>query len=220
MVKPVAEGSSKGIQNNSVVKTKEELYERIANIIETYNQPALAEEFLTGREFTVAVIGNENPICLPIVEINLDELPAEANKIYSYEAKYLWDTPEKPLKMFTCPAKVPKELKVAIIKNVIEAYKATNCRDWARIDVRLDAKGIPSIIEINPLPGIMPKPEDNSCFPAAARAAGFSYDETVNLPLLFALKRAKLFESNREEYFEKLLKKIEQYKKNECINSG
>jgi D-alanine-D-alanine ligase len=66
------------------------------------------------------------------------------------------------------------------------------CRDWSRIDVRLDKNGIPNIIEINPLPGILPKPEDNSCYPKAARAAGMSYDEMLNCVLDEACKRYKL----------------------------
>ncbi len=53
------------------------------------------------------------------------------------------------------------------------------CRDWCRIDVRLDARGLPNVIELNPLPGILPRPEQNSCFPKAARAAGLSYDRMI-----------------------------------------
>jgi D-alanine-D-alanine ligase len=63
------------------------------------------------------------------------------------------------------------------------------CRDWCRIDVRLDGAGHPHIIELNPLPGILPQPENNSCFPKAARAAGFTYDQLINAVLEIACKR-------------------------------
>jgi D-alanine-D-alanine ligase len=63
------------------------------------------------------------------------------------------------------------------------------CRDWARIDVRLDANGVPNLVEVNPLPGILPDPADNSCLPKAARAAGLSYDELIQAALIHACER-------------------------------
>src|SRR4030067_795276 len=93
-------GSSKGIRNNSIVSDKAELKERVEWIIREYRQPALAEEFLDGREFTVAMVGNGSDLrVLPIVEINYSSLPAGVNPIYSYEAKWIWDTPANPLEI-------------------------------------------------------------------------------------------------------------------------
>ena len=71
----------------------------------------------------------------------------------------------------------------------LEAYRVLGCRDWSRIDVRLDADGQPNVVEVNPLPGILPDPADNSCFPKAARAAGMSYDELIQSCLLHAAAR-------------------------------
>lgn len=87
IVKPLSEGSSKGIRNNSLARDEESLRRQLLWVIETYNQPAIAEEFMSGREFTVGLIGNEEPRVLPMVEILLSKLPREANPIYSYEAK-------------------------------------------------------------------------------------------------------------------------------------
>ena len=72
---------------------------------------------------------------------------------------------------------------------MLRAYRVLGCRDWSRIDVRLDAAGMPNVVEVNPLPGILPNPADNSCFPKAARAAGMSYDELIQACLRHAAER-------------------------------
>ncbi len=193
MVKPCWEGSSKGIFSSSFVKDKNELEREINRVVNEYDQPALIEEFLPGREFTVAVLGNGNTAeALPIVEINFSEFPEDFVPIYSYEAKWILDTKENPLDVFSCPAKVAPELERKIKENVLRAYNVLRCRDWSRIDVRLDKNGEPNIIEINPLPGILPNPEENSCFPKAARTAGLNYTEMINKVLYVAAMRYKL----------------------------
>ena len=158
-----------------------------------YQQPFLIEEFLPGREFTVAILGNNSDTqVLPIVEINLHELPKELAQIYSYEAKWIADTRENPLNIFSCPADVDKVLYSKIEDVALRTYKVLRCRDWSRVDVRLDSAGEPNIIEVNPLPGILPDPKDNSCFPKAARVHGLSYEEMINKVLLTAAKRYNL----------------------------
>lgn len=190
IVKPLYEGSSKGIRNNSIVNDETELRERIKWIITEYNQPALVEEFLDGGEFTVAMLGNDSGLkILPIVEINYSSLPAGMNPIYSYEAKWIWDTPDSPLEIFKCPADIDNRLKDSIEKICRDAFNVLDIKDWCRIDIRLDMKGQPHILELNPLPGILPDPKSNSCFPKAARAAGMGYDGLINAVLETACKR-------------------------------
>ncbi len=190
IIKPVAEGSSKGIFNDSVVFEAAQAKERIAQKLTQYGQAVLVEQFLDGDEFTVAVWGNgEDVEVLPIVAIRYDELPAEAVPIYSYEAKWIWDTPEKPLEIFQCPARIPESLRESIHGLVRHTYHALHIRDWCRVDVRLDRKGIPNILEVNPLPGILPNPEENSCFPKAARSAGYEYVHMLARVVSFASKR-------------------------------
>jgi D-alanine-D-alanine ligase len=190
MVKPVAEGSSKGIFDGNCVRERAALAPKVREILAKYRQPVLAEAFLPGREFTVAVLGNPpKRQVLPVVEINFGELPPGANPIYSYEAKWVWDTPERPLNMFTCPAPLYPPLKAAIEKAVLEACRVLRVRDWCRVDVRLDARGIPNVMELNPLPGILPDPKENSCFPKAAAAAGYSYEEMIHRVVDAALER-------------------------------
>jgi D-alanine-D-alanine ligase len=189
IVKPIHEGSSKGIRNDSVVSNEERLKEKVAYIVKNYDQPALVEEFIDGREFTVGLLGNKNPVVLPIVEITFKGLPKGANKIYSYEAKWIWDIPEKPLDMFQCPAHVPPELSEKIGRVALRVFKILGCRDMCRVDMRVDESGTPYILEVNPLPGMIPDPKAHSCLPEAARAAGFTYDQLICTILYNALER-------------------------------
>ena len=189
-VKPVHEGSSKGITEKNLCRSLQELEQQIDFLLETYRQPVLVEEFLPGDEFTCAILGNgDNATVLPLVGMNFAALPEGALPIYGFEAKWLWDRPENPLEMFFCPAPVTDVKRRAIESVVLRAYRVLGCRDWSRIDVRLDAGGTPNVVEVNPLPGILPNPEDNSCFPTAARAAGLSYDELIQSCLRHAAER-------------------------------
>lgn len=176
IVKPEAEGSSKGIFNDAVVRSDDELQRIVSRTVQQYKQPAIVEKFLTGREFTVAVFGNGEQLeILPIIGMDYSQLPPEANAFYSYEAKWVWDRAEQPLKIFVCPAPIEPALRHEIEAITARTYQVLGIRDWARIDLRLDEQGVPQVIEVNPLPGILPNPEDNSCFPKAARTAGYSY---------------------------------------------
>lgn len=193
MVKPISEGSGKGIFASSFVHNKEELKREIKRITSEYNQSALVEEFLSGREFTVAMLGNNGDVrVLPAIEIRFDKYPAGVKPLYSYEAKWILDTKESDFNVFDCPAKLDTELEKKVNKICLETYRVLKCRDWSRIDLRLDKYGEPSIIEINPLPGIMPDPTENSSFPKAARAAGINYNDMINTVLASAIKRYNL----------------------------
>jgi len=190
IVKPLHEGSSKGVFERSVVHSAEALHEQVREVLEEYQQPALVEQFLDGREFTVAMLGNSEKIdVLPIIEICFDNLPKESMRIYSYEAKWLWDDPNKPVEVFKCPATIPANVAEQIAEVCKRAYRVLRCRDWARIDVRLDSEGVPNVIEVNPLPGVLPNPNEHSCFPMAARAAGMSYNQLINRVLDEAVNR-------------------------------
>ncbi len=193
IVKPISEGSSKGIFSSSFVKNLEELEAEINRVTVEYNQSALIEEFLPGREFTVAILGNGSEAqALPIVEISYTDFPEDFIPIYSYEAKWILDTPDNPLDVFSCPAKISKSLEQKIKQTALNAFQVLRCKDWSRVDIRLDDKNQPNIIEINPLPGILPNPDDNSCYPKAARTAGLNYNDMINQVLYAAAKRHNL----------------------------
>ncbi len=188
--KPIHEGSSKGITERNFCRTIGELAAQTAFLLETYGQPVIVEEYLPGAEFTCAVLGNGHEAkVLPIVGIDFASLPDGALPIYGYEAKWIWDRPERPLHMFDCPAEIDERLSREIERVTLGAYRVLGCRDWSRIDVRLDADGRPNVVEVNPLPGILPDPADNSCFPKAARAAGMCYDDLIQSCLKLAAAR-------------------------------
>jgi D-alanine-D-alanine ligase len=189
-VKPVHEGSSKGVTVRNLVRSRDELVTRVTELLDDYEQPVLVEDYLPGAEFTCAVLGNgPDAHVLPIVGMNFGELPAGVAPIYGFEAKWVWDTPDRPLDIFDCPARIPETLRRAIEAVTLRAYRVLGCRDWSRIDVRLDATGAPNVVEVNPLPGILPDPADNSCLPKAARAAGLSYEMLIQSCLSHAAAR-------------------------------
>jgi len=189
-VKPIHEGSSKGITERNFCRNAEELEEQVLFLLEKYQQPVLVEEYLPGAEFTCAVLGNgDAATVLPLVGMRYAALPAGALPVYGYEAKWLWDRPENPLEIFECPARIDDALRRTIEDTVLATYRVLGCRDWSRVDVRLDAAGIPNVVEVNPLPGILPDPADNSCLPKAARAAGMSYDELIQACARHAAER-------------------------------
>ncbi len=190
IVKPLHEGSSKGIGQRSYCSTWADVENEVVRIVGRYREPAIIERFLGGREFTVAVLGNDGDgRVLPIVELDFGTLPPGARPLYGFEAKWIWDRPENPLEIFHCPARCSSELQRRIEEIAMAAFRSLRCRDWARIDVRCDEEGNPHILEINPVPGVIPDPDANSCYPKAARAAGLSFDELILAVLRAAATR-------------------------------
>lgn len=190
IVKPLHEGSSKGITQRSVCADWKAVEREVARIVDRYGEPAIVERFLDGREFTVAVLGNDGDCrVLPIVELDFQSLPVERHPVYGFEAKWIWDRPEKPLDIFQCPADCEPELQARIDDIATATFRRLGCRDWARIDMRCDEHGAPHVLEVNPLPGVLPDPDANSCYPKAARAAGLSFDEMIISVLRAAARR-------------------------------
>jgi D-alanine-D-alanine ligase len=193
IVKPLHEGSSKGITQRSFCATWPDVEAEIARVVERYNEPAIIERFLSGREFTVAVLGNDGDgRVLPIVELDFGTLPGGVHPLYGFESKWIWDRPERPLQIFRCPARCTLDLQHRIEAIAMAAFRHLRCRDWARIDVRCDEEENPHILEVNPLPGVIPDPAANSCYPKAARAAGLTFDDVIQSVLRAAATRYDL----------------------------
>ncbi len=157
IVKPVAEGSSKGVLSTSVATNEMELRELVSLVLGRYNQGALVEEFLPGREFTVALIGESRPRVLPPMEIvyRTDKIKTPY-PVYSYEYKL---DPRGEIEN-QAPAQMSDALRKDVEQVARDAFSALGCRDFARIDVRLNAEGKACFIECNPLPGLTPKWSD------------------------------------------------------------
>ncbi|NCN39251.1 MAG: D-alanine--D-alanine ligase [Candidatus Aenigmarchaeota archaeon CG_4_10_14_0_8_um_filter_37_24] len=187
-VKPNTEGSSRGITGKSLVNNEKELRETAASIIKKYHQPALVEEFLDGREFTVSLIGNPSEI-MPIVEITFDNLPEGVPKFDCYDVKWVWDSPDSEVETVICPAKIDKKLEDMIKRTALDTFQALECLDFGRIDMRLDRNGVPNVIDVNPIAGLIPDPKENSRFPKACYTAGMTYNQIILKIIESALKR-------------------------------
>lgn len=155
IVKPNFGDSSFGITKNCVVYEPQELLSVIGELREKfgYEKPILVEEFLTGKDLTVGIIGNPPSFyqVLPIAEEDYSLLPPDLPPIAGYEAKWLPDSPYAQLK--SIPAELPEDLERAIIEWCLKLFERLECRDYARFDLRLDSHGVPRLLEVNPNPG-------------------------------------------------------------------
>jgi D-alanine-D-alanine ligase len=185
-VKPACEGSSMGVSPNSLVKDFRELEQQVQSITRFYRQEALVEEFIDGREFTVGMVGNEDPVVFPIMEVTFDHCPEGHHNIYSRQYKVEWDD----LSYFPCPARLTQEEEQLLKQTAVAAYHSLECKDVGRVDFRMK-DGIPYCIEINPLPGLQPGFSD---LPRIAEAGGVSYNELINMIVDAALVRYGLLD--------------------------
>jgi D-alanine-D-alanine ligase len=177
--------------NDSVVHNREELDRKTKEIKDEMGVEVLVEEYIEGREFTVAVIGNKDLLVLPIIEQKFDFLPAGMNKIASYELKWVYEDKLKDIrKAYDCPAKIDEKLKNEIEDVSKKIYTLLDVRDCARIDYRLDKDNNLYFIEINTLPGMIP-PSENilSYFPLAAYTVGMTYKDLVGKIISLACER-------------------------------
>ncbi|MGE4485895.1 MAG: ATP-grasp domain-containing protein [Oscillospiraceae bacterium] len=173
IVKPNAEGSSKGIFGHSVVESAEELDALVRRNIGIYGGEMLAEEYISGREFTVGILGNGGEAkVFPPMEIIYKRDTQGHYRVYSYDVKQNY----KEYVLYECPAKLDKKVNDEIISAAKKIFSVLGCRDFTRIDFRISNAGIPYFIEINPLPGLAPGYSD---YPMLAEFCGVSYDELV-----------------------------------------
>ncbi|HEY6953128.1 MAG TPA: ATP-grasp domain-containing protein [Bacteroidota bacterium] len=185
IVKPAFEDASVGIENASVVENVAALRKRIRFILQNFDQPALVEEYIEGRELNVAIIGNKRPIVLPISEIDFSTLPEGYPRIVTYNAKWVEGTDEFAGTKGVCPADVPPEIERKAKEIALKAYRIMGLRDYGRIDMRLDKKGQLFVLEVNPNPDI----SDSAGFARSARAYGLTPTEAINRIVEYALER-------------------------------
>ena len=180
-VKLCDEGSSKGVRLDSKVVDGRSLEKKTRWLLENYGPPVLVEEFIEGPEFTVGILGNEVPSVLGVMLIEIKGRPIE-EAIYSLEIKREWE--EKVA--YHCPPPIDPELQKGIEEVALQAYRALDCRDVSRVDIRVGKDGTPYFLEINPLPGLSPVYGD---LPIMAKRMGWSYDRLVRTIFHHALKR-------------------------------
>ena len=165
MVKPALEGSSIGI---SKVNEMSELGVAFKAALDT-GSPVLAEQFITGKEFTVSILNGE---ALPVIQLK------PANDFYDYDAKYIQDDTE-----YLLPCGLSEEKEKQLQELALQAYQALDCEGWGRVDVMQDEAGKFWLIEVNTVPGMT----DHSLVPMAARAAGIEFPQLVQSILSAAL---------------------------------
>jgi len=179
-VKPVWEGSSKGIRLNSLVRDPKQMQPIVTQLLKQYCQPVLVEEFISGEEITVGVVGNNPPKVIGIMRV----VPRQKNAdfVYSLEVKrdYL------KLVDYECPAKLNKTVLKDIEKYALKAFQVLECRDFSRVDFRISSNGTPYFLEINPLAGLNPRSSDLIIM---AKLMGLAYNDLIGSILEAALKR-------------------------------
>ncbi len=177
-VKPAYEGSSIGINEKALVKNHKDLVKQVKWVWDQTKGDILIEEYIEGREFTIAILGDE---VLPIVEI------ISPTGFYSNEQKE--DLQSEVYRV--CPAKLSNEKTQEFKELALKAKKVLELEDVCRMDMRMDAEGKPYILEVNPIPLMCPDPEQASLV-YAARAAGYSYKDMVRKIIESAAKRYHL----------------------------
>jgi D-alanine-D-alanine ligase len=194
IIKPAFEDASAGIENDSIVKNSREMRGRISYVLKNFAQPALVEEFIEGRELNVAVMGDKNPVALPISEIDFSEMPDHLHNIVSYQAK--WDPNHESYHKTIpiCPAVLPKRIEKKAKEIAIKAFKTMNCRDYARVDIRLSKDKKLYVLEVNPNPDLT----EGAGFMRSAEAAGYSYTTSLKKIIGFAWKRRKKFNNSNK----------------------
>jgi D-alanine-D-alanine ligase len=185
-VKPAHEDASVGIDDLSVVNSLNDLRRRIRFIHTEYEQTALVEQYIDGRELNVAIIGNSPPLVMPISEIDFSGLTEGMHRIVSYEAKWMHGTVAFEGTRGVCPANLTTLQESKIKEIALRAFSLIGCRDYARVDFRMTHEGVPYVLEVNPNPDI----SDDAGFARAARAQGFTFPEIVGKIVASALERS------------------------------
>jgi D-alanine-D-alanine ligase len=179
-VKPAYEGSSKGIRLGARAETPAKIAEATTDLLERYHQPVIVEEFIAGDEVTVGIVGNSPARVLGIMRV----LPKKKSAyfIYSIEVKREWED----LVDYECPAQLDTYLLQQITNSSLKVFEVLGCRDFARLDFKLNSEGMPYFLEINPLPGLNPKSSD---LPIMTNKMGFTYQALISAILSAALQR-------------------------------
>ncbi len=168
-VKTLHEGTSKGITADSRVENLKQLKTQVDRIYSQYHQPALVEEFIKGTEYTVGVIGNENAQAMPVVQYAIGGKTDLGNEFYTY--RYV----AEKMVNHICPAPIDAALAKKLQTIAVKAYKSVDCRDFGRVDFRVDEKGNPYVLEINPLPNLNP----DDVFVLFGKSVSMTYNQII-----------------------------------------
>lgn len=181
-VKPIHEGTAKGVTVHSLVKDMRSLRRQVSRVLKTYRQPALVEEYLPGREFTTGILGNGSATVLGTIEVIIAD-PTE-DHIYTGSSKAAFE--EKVL--YRPGREIEPALRRKVEAVALAAHKALDCRDFSRVDIRCDSQRRPCCLEVNPLAGLNPRTSDLAFI---AKFEGISYEELIGRILTEAIGRTR-----------------------------
>jgi len=187
IVKPVREDGSAGISHASVVRGAAELALVVESLVTSFRQPALAEEYIDGREFNVAMLGHPTPRVLPLSEIDFTGLPEGVPHIVSYDAKWTSGSVDDLGTVPVMHPSLPNAVAARVRRVAADAFRAVGVRDYGRVDVRLAASGIPYVVDVNPNCDLSP----HAGMARAAAAVGIDYDDLAGLLVRYALRRRR-----------------------------
>jgi D-alanine-D-alanine ligase len=194
IVKPQNEHCSAGITPDSVVMNQQDLKKRISFILDKYSQPALVEDFVDGREFHVSVWGNENLTVLPAAEMDFSCFGNMKDRLCTYEAKFIPGSQHYEEIKTLLPAPLTNDEKKAMEKVCADAYRATGCRDYARMDIRL-RDNVFYVLDVNPNADI----SSDASMACAAETDGISYARMGSLIVQMAARRHPVFGKTLED---------------------
>ena len=185
IVQPCREDAGIGLDRESIVYTTKALRARVRVVMKTYKQPVLVQRFLPGREFNVGILGGRRLRVLPLAEVDYRELPPDVPPIMSYAAKWLENTVEYQKTSVVCPAVVDPWLARKVSRTALQAFRAVGAWGYGRVDIRLDEKSIPRVLEVNCNASL----EEDIGLARAAKAAGIEYPQLLQIILKAALER-------------------------------
>ncbi len=190
IVKPANSDSSIGITNDSVVDSRKALLERIDYVLGELKRPVLIEAFIDGDEYDVSIMGNwaDDQRVLPLSRSVFKSLPEGYWNMFPYEAKFEGsEVHKKGIEVQRPPKGVTSKLTSLISEIALDAYTVVACSDYGRCEVRVDAKGNPYVLEVNPNPSIGP----TDCVPQVAQVAGMDYGDFLEEVLRLTIRRYK-----------------------------
>jgi D-alanine-D-alanine ligase len=188
IVKPAYEHFSYGITHEAVVHTRQELSQRVALVAETFRQPVLVEDFIDGREFHLSMVGNGKLQVLPIAEMDFSGIREDCGRLCTYDSKFTPASPDYQMIQLRLPAALSVDEKLKLEETAVAAYRATDCRDYARLDIR-QRNGTFYVLDVNPNADISP----DTSLALSAGLAGYSHEQFASLLVTLAARRQPVY---------------------------
>lgn len=185
IVKPVSQHCSVAVNRDAVVHDLEQLRARVAFVNETLKEGAIVEKFVAGREINVGVWGNGRPRVLPLREIDFSAIENPLHRMVTWDSKWVPDSPDWNKMPVNMNPIVSNTLRQRVEEIALKTYRVFDCRDYARVDLRIDENEQPFVVDVNPNPDIC----FDGGFAGACGMAGYTYGEAISNIVSMAVTR-------------------------------